>query len=145
MAEAFAMLQGKSIACVTIWPSQDWLEEYNDLDNWEGDEDSYDGCLPVYWDDDNEVWMNDDTGAQWNDDDAAPFLEDAWLNSHGTFAIATDKDIDFLGFASDHGISNKRVTFEYSCQHTQNYTWTTCDGIPLYNVEGDLMCHINAS
>jgi len=137
------VVEGKSVALVTIWPNRAWLEEYNDLENWEGDEDSYDGCLPVYWDDDNEVWMNDDTGEQWNDDDAASFLDNTWFNSHGTFAIATDKDVDFLKFASDHGISNKRVTFEYSCQHTQNYTWTSGDGVPLYDDQGDVMCWIN--
>ena len=146
------LLEGKNIQLAYLCVDEDWFDDNENLDNWIGCEEDYDGCQPIEWDASRGVWVHDFSEEVWTKEDFELWKEEARYNAQDFFAVISEEDIDVMDFAVKHEICNMNVAIDCWGIETNEYGLTTDVGskpaihskgrVPAFNTSGEYVCHL---
>lgn len=145
------LFSGKKIHLAYLCVGEDWFDENENLDDWIGNEDDYDGCQPIYWCEEREAWIHDMNEEVWTDEEYELWKENAMYNAQDFFAVISEEDIDLNEYAVKCGIDSNEYSKDCRGIKTNEYKISSEGSkppihwkgrVPAYNTEGQYICHL---
>ena len=145
------LVAGKKIQLGYLCIDDNWFDENEDLDDWVGMEDEYDGCQPIYWCEEREAWIHDFSEEVWTNEEYELWKEDVMYNAQDFFAVISEEDMDLHEYAVKCGIDSNEYPKDCWGIETNEYK-VSSEGskppihwkgrVPAFNTSGEYICHL---